>query len=108
MRFRMGQRVLYEGIVFQIDGAYRLQAEPHEWKYRLVDQTPIVQRVALYELEEQAERLAPQVERVVYEPFRDGTEVMRHFWDIPAPPGKRGDTCHVSNKTLIQKAKILP
>lgn len=108
MRFKIGQRVLYEGVVYEIDGAYRIAAEPHEWKYRLVDQTPIVQRAALYDLEELAQRLAPEIERVVYEPFRDYAEVNRYFFPIPAPPGKRGDTCIASNKQLIQSAKVLP
>ena len=107
MRFRIGQRVLYEGIEYEIDGAYRVKTEPHEWRYRLVDMTPIVQRTAMYALDEMAQRLAPEVERVVYEPFRDFYEASRHFFPIPAPPGKRGDTCVATNKQLVQSAKVL-
>ena len=108
MRFKMGQRVLYEGVEYQIDGAFRLQRDPHEWIYRLVDMTPIVQREALYDFEVLASSLAPEVKRIVYEPFRESYDAMKHFGPIPAPPGRRGDECHVHNKKLVQQGKVLP
>lgn len=107
MRFRIGQRVLFEGVEYEIDGAYRTVKDPHEWIYRLVDQTPIVQREALYAFEVMVGRMAPEVERVVYTPFRDWIEAGQHYQPIPAPPGKRGDICIASNKQLLQKGKIL-
>jgi len=107
MRFKLGQRVLYEGVEYCIDGAFRLQKDAHEWIYRLVDMTPIAQREALYNFEVMASSLAPEVTRIVYEPFRESYDAVKHFAPIPAPPGRRGDECFVANKRLLQQCKGL-
>jgi len=109
MRFKIGQRVLYEGVEYKIFGAFRMADDPHEWKYQMVDWTPIVQTMGMYALDEIANATEGiDVERIVYEPFRYYTDVSKHFFSIPAPPGRRGDTCIASNKQLIQSAKVIP
>jgi len=107
LRFKIGQRIEYGGVRYEVDGAYRLSENPHEWIYRLVDMTPLVQRESTAKLEEAAQMLAPHIERVVYEPFRSSWDAGQYFWDIPARAGYRSDIFHCGNKKLIQNGRPL-
>lgn len=106
LRFKPGERLTYKGTEYEVQGAFRLRSEPHEWMYRLVDLTPIVQLEAFARLDELAQWCAPSIDVVVYEPFRDSMEAASHFIVIPAKPGRRSDILVLRNAELLRAQRI--
>ncbi len=103
LRFKVGQRLTYQGVDYVVEAAYRLADDANEWIYILLDMTPIVQLDALAHLDDLAFSEAPRTDRVVFAPFRGSREVMDYFFRaIPARSGRRSDTVHVRNKNLLQ------
>lgn len=101
LRFKPGTFLTWKGQRYEIMYAYRVEDNPHEWRYSLEerdkDSRPEAINVVLKILG--AGMTTP---RVVYEMFRNSHEAYRYFSDITMG----GNRCDVSNGTLVREAEV--
>lgn len=107
-RFQLGERFVdaKDKELYEIVGAYRLKEDPHEWVWLLRSLVPLKgQSPGMLALDHLVELTATAIEPIVVEPFRSSSDASKHFFDLVPRPGFRGDTCHVTNKNLVNSTK---
>jgi len=104
LRFQPGSFVRYKGQLCEVIYAYRLQENPHEWRYSLEERTELSSRPkdAIGQLAV-ALGCGATTPRVAYHVFRDYMQASQYFADIPMN-GNRSD---VSNKSLLQFGEVI-
>lgn len=98
LRFKPGQFVEYQKIIWEIIYCYRTKEAPNIWIFCL-EESKSKDKIGLF-LAENCGNLTP---RIMYDCFRDSMDAMTYFVDIPA----NGDRIHVTTKEMLQRAKLV-
>lgn len=105
VRFRPGSFIELEGRIYEVMYAYRVEKDPHEWRYVLEDRDGLRRVVptdpwAQLAIQSGVGELTP---RIVYDLFEDDGEAHIYFAGIPRWKNRRV----VLNKQMVQSAKLL-
>jgi len=105
LRFRPGWYVEYEGQLYVIQYAFRVQEVPHEWHFCLEERAQLhapneTMMDALCALIEERQDPVP---RIVYSIFRNSWDAMQYFVSIPCS----GDRVTITNKKLLNRGRVV-
>ena len=104
LRWKPGSFVKYKGHLYEVMYAYRVQAEPQEWRFSLEERKTLSSKPADF-IGQALDALGAgsTTPRIVYELFRDWMSAHQFFADIPL----HGDRLEVTNKALLQNGELV-
>lgn len=95
LRFRPGEKFLFETTQWMILYTYRTVDEPHVWYYTLEE---VNQPKSLLDIVCQDLASKDKTPRIVFEPFEDHEAASKFFWNIPS----NGDRIVKSTQELLR------
>jgi hypothetical protein len=104
LRFHPGTFVQYQGYIYEIVFCFRIEEEPNVWNFQLEERRDLSGKPRDH-IDAFLRGLGCGIntKRIVYEMFRDGSDVHNYFRDIPCG----GNQICVTNKDMIQHAEVL-